>query len=203
MKKLISIAVLTAFVSIACFAQPQQNQGQGHRQGGQGGYAERIQSEKIAFYTKAMELTEEEAQDFWPIFNAIEKDQRELEKAVWAAFRNLNVAIREGKGEGEISTLLDAYLKACEENVNLHAKAVGSYRGILPAAKVAKFFTAQEMFRRQQFNNLRGGYQGGQRPQGGPQGGQWNGQRPQRMQGGPQGMHRGGQQPGGQQGQGE
>ena len=41
---------------------------------------ERIQALKVAFITEKLELTPEEAQQFWPVFNAIEK-QKEKESS--------------------------------------------------------------------------------------------------------------------------
>ena len=148
MKKIVAIIISVVF-SLAATAQPS---GKDHK-----GFNRQIESEKIAFYTQAMDLTPEEAQAFWPVYNAIEKDQKALEKAVWESFRELNISISEAKGDREIEKALDKYLKANEANVNLHAKSLDKYKAILPPAKVAKFFTAQENFRRHMFKNVRGG----------------------------------------------
>ena len=158
MKRIISILMLACAVSLAASAQNPQGRGEMSQKWQE--MAQKMESEKIAFYTQAVGLTPEEAKDFWPIYDAVEADQRELLKAERSAYRELNAAIKEGRNDKEIDALLDAYIKASEANVNLHFKAAGSYRSILDPVKVAKFFAAQERFRRQQFNNLRGGQRG-------------------------------------------
>lgn len=174
MKRILSIVMLACAVNLAASAQVQAQKPQKHgdkAEMAQRGkeMIQRMESEKIAFYTQAIGLTPEEAKDFWPIYNSVETDQKELIKAEHDAFKALNAAIKEGKGEKEIETLLNAYVKASEANVNLHFKAAGSYKAVLDPVKVAKFFAAQERFRRQQFNNLRGGHRGPGAPgQGGP-----------------------------------
>lgn len=149
MRKVI-VTIICAALSFAASAQPSCK-------GQKEDFAQRIESEKIAFYTQALDLTPAEAKEFWPVYDAIEKEQRTLEKAVRESFKNLNSAIKEGKGDKETEALLDKYLKACDANVNLHARSIDKYKAVLPSAKVAKFFTAQENFRRHMFKNMRHG----------------------------------------------
>lgn len=149
MKKFLAI-LIAASITIVSFAQdnaPQQKKGNG---------AERIRAEKIAYLTARIDLTVEEAQAFWPLYNKIEAEQKELAKAEREAFKALNIAIREGKPEAEVSKLLDAYVSAKQANVNLHLQNSKAYKKVLSSAKLAKFYTADEMFRRMQINNLRG-----------------------------------------------
>ena len=45
-----------------------------------GGWQERMQSEKIAFFTAELNLSPEEAQVFWPVYNKLEAEKKELNK---------------------------------------------------------------------------------------------------------------------------
>ena len=181
MKRIITIILLVCAVSATALAQPRQNQKgkgpaeqTGHKKIDRVEMAQKMEAQKIAFYTEAIGLSPDEAKDFWAVYNSVEEDQKVLSKAERDAFKALNDAIKEQKSDAEVNKLLDAYIKASEENVNLHFKAAGSYKAILEPAKVAKFFAAQERFRRQQFNNLRSGRPGapgqGDPGQGGPRG---------------------------------
>ena len=189
MKKMISL-LLALSIASAAFAQPQ---GGRQAQGGHGqAAAEKLKLEKIAFITSEVGLTEKEAEAFWPVYNQIETEQKALMKAERKAFMELNKAL--SSGEGNVQALLDAYLKAKGENVNLHVANAKKYQKVLSAEKTAKFFTCEEKFRRQQIGKLRGGHgQGGngafrngngqhrgngQRPGDGQRRG--NGQRPQK-----------------------
>ena len=161
MKKII-ISIAVAFLACAAMSAQQPDQKKGNHD-----WHQKIESEKIAYYTQAIDLTPEEAKVFWPVFDSIEKEQFALQKAERKAFHALQEALKEGKGEAEIDALLNEYLKAGEANVDLHAKNVGRYKAVLPAAKVARFFTAKENFRRHMFSSLKAHCQPGHPAQGG------------------------------------
>lgn len=155
MKQLISI-LLTLSISVAAFAQPQNGPGRGqHKQD-----FEKIRAEKVAFITSEVGLTAEEAQAFWPIYNEVEQQQKGLMMAERKAYMALTKALNEG--QGDTAALLDAYLKAKSANQNLQLAAADKYRKILSVEKVARFYTCDEKFRRQQIGRLYGrGHNGG------------------------------------------
>lgn len=160
MKKIIiSLAIALLACAAAGAQQPAQKKGNHD-------WHQKIESEKIAYYTQAIDLTPEEAKAFWPVFDSIEKEQFALQKAERKAFFALQEALKTGKSEAEIDALLKDYLKAGDANVDLHAKNVAKYQVVLPAAKVAKFFMAKENFRRHMFSSLKAHGQPGH-PQGG------------------------------------
>ena len=160
MKKIIiSLAIALLACAVAGAQQPAQKKGNHD-------WHQKIESEKIAYYTQAIGLTPEEAKLFWPVYDSIEKEQFALQKAERKAFFALQEALKTGKSEAEIDALLKDYLKAGDANVDLHAKNVAKYQAVLPAAKVAKFFMAKENFRRHMFSSLKAHGQPGH-PQGG------------------------------------
>ena len=63
MKKIISVLCALVVLSMGAFAQGPQ----GPRRGGDNGWRERVRAEKVAFLTEEIDLTESEAQVFWPI----------------------------------------------------------------------------------------------------------------------------------------
>lgn len=160
MKKII-ISLAIAFLACAAAGAQQPAQKKGNHD-----WHQKIESEKIAYYTQAIDLTPEEAKLFWPVYDSIEKEQFALQKAERKAFFALQEALKTGKSEAEIDALLKDYLKAGDANVDLHAKNVAKYQAVLPAAKVAKFFMAKENFRRHMFSSLKAHGQPGH-PQGG------------------------------------
>jgi hypothetical protein len=70
MKTLINIL----FLSFALSATAQQNQAQDR------GRHERVESFRIAYITEHLKLTPEEAQRFWPVYNAYRGDMKTLRK---------------------------------------------------------------------------------------------------------------------------
>lgn len=153
MKKLISV-LLTISIAAVALAQPQGRPGQkGHKPD-----FEKMKAERVAFITSEVGLTSEDAQAFWPIYNKVEGEQKELMMAEKKAYMELSKALNEG--QGNVDALLDAYIKAKQANVNLHFANVKSYKKAIGAEKTAKFFTCEEKFRRQQIGKLRGGHDG-------------------------------------------
>ena len=158
MKKLISILLAA---SIAAVASAQATNGHNHK-GGHPDF-EKIKAERVAFITSEVGLTSQEAEAFWPVYNKIEDEQNELMKAERTAYMALNKAL--AGDEGDVSALLNTYLDAKAKNVNLHVLNAKEYKKVLSVEKVAKFFTCEEKFRRQQIGRLQG--HGGKGP-GGP-----------------------------------
>ena len=151
MKKLVSI-LLSISIAVAAFAQPQ---GGKRAQGGQGHPDfEKLKAERVAFITSEVGLTVEDAQAFWPIYNKVEEQQRDLQMAEKKAYMELAKALKEGTGN--VDALLDAYIKAKQANVNLHFANVKDYKKAIGTEKTAKFLTCDEKFRRQQIGKLGG-----------------------------------------------
>ena len=124
-------------------------------------WKEKIRSEKIAFLTMEMNITPEEAQSFWPVYNQIEKNRGESQKAVMASYRALLEALKSDTAtEKEIDKLLDEYLAAKLAQKNVGKDDVTKFRKVLPGKKVAKLYVAEENFRRNHLRNMKGGHNG-------------------------------------------
>lgn len=126
----------------------------GHQPEGQRNHKEQWMAQKIAYLTEVMDLTAEEAQVFWPIYNQAQKEKREAYKAVKQAYAKLDKGIQEGKGKKEIKDLLRQYTAALEATQSIDSKYVTQYERVLPVEKVAKLFIGEETFRRQQIQRL-------------------------------------------------
>ena len=77
------------------------------------GWQDKVKSEKIGFITVELNLTPEEAQVFWPVYNEIANRKAELQKQVRESYKALLKALNEeGTTDKEIDKLLDNYLAA-------------------------------------------------------------------------------------------
>ena len=182
MKKILFSLALAA-IALSAAAQPRggaNNKPDGPRPGG----GEQMRAEKVAYITRALKLTEEEAQKFWIVYDELEEQQMELVKAEKKAYKNLqNAAYPKRRDDGtrpeinedELTKALAEYLSAKQANTDLKVTNIAKFNKILPKEKVAKLFIAEERFRRQQIKNLgerpsegagRGGQRGGHGPQG-------------------------------------
>ncbi len=115
---------------------------------------DRMKAEKIAYITDAMDLTSSEAEKFWPVYNKCEREKRNSFKVVIEAYKALEDAIKAGKDDSEINSLLDKYIESQNYGKDIDSKYVAEYRKILPGKKVAKLYIAEESFRRQQIHRL-------------------------------------------------
>ena len=124
-------------------------------------WQEKMMSEKIAFITMELQLTPEEAQVFWPVYNQISQKNKETQKAMNKAYRAMVKALEEGTvSDKELNALLDDYLAAKQAHKEAGKGDADQYRKVLPAKKVAKLYVAEENFRRHHIRNFKGGHKG-------------------------------------------
>ena len=117
-------------------------------------WKEKLMSEKVAFITMELDLTPEEAQAFWPVYNKVRKDLDASMHEVMKSHKELSEAVEANKPKKEISTLLDKHLQAKSQQDKIEQEAAESYKAVLPVEKVAKLFVAEEKFRRQYIHKL-------------------------------------------------
>lgn len=161
MKKVFSLIVVLTLAGVAAMAQPG-----GNGQNTQGNdWRERIRAAQVAFLTSELDLTEAEAQSFWPVYNDVQKQRREAFEAQQKAY----MALQKGIDGNDVNKLLQEYTAASKKLNSLEEAAVERYKKVLPVKKVAKLLLAEEKFRHQQIGRLgQGGMPFG--PQGAPQG---------------------------------
>ena len=153
MKKVISVLCTLVLLSAGAFAQGSGPQ----RRGGDNGWRERVRAEKVAFLTEEIDLTESEAQVFWPIYNEIQKAERESFEAVKKAYDAMAKGVAENKSGKEMEKLVHAYIDAKEKNDGIETKYLNKLLKALPAEKVARYYVAEERFRHQQIGRLGNG----------------------------------------------
>ena len=146
---LIAVLALLSFSNIQ--AQPKQKCN----------WQEKMMSEKIAFITMELQLTPEEAQVFWPVYNQINQKNKEAQKSMNKAYRAMVKALEEGTvSDNELNALLDDYLAAKQAHKEAGKGDADQYHKVLPAKKVAKLYVAEENFRRHHIRNFKGGHKG-------------------------------------------
>ena len=148
MKKLISVLSAIALMSVVAFAQT-RNGFKGNKKGAEQ-WRERIRAEQVAFITSELDLTESEAQAFWPVYNDVQNKRRDAFKASGEAFK----ALAEGVDGEDVDKLLKQYLDSKKEAEKIEADAIARFKKVLPEKKVAKLVLAEEKFRHHQISKL-------------------------------------------------
>lgn len=129
-------------------------------------WKQKMMSEKIAFLTMEINLTPEEAQIFWPVYNQINSERDAAMNDIINTFHAMKKAIDEGKSEKEIAECLNKYIAAQEKLRETDNASYDRYIKVLSVEKVAKLYVAEEKFRRNHIRSMKEGTpkQDGNRP---------------------------------------
>lgn len=146
MKKTIALFLCVFVTILTTFAQNQNEPPQNEKRG-EGRNGARVEALKIAFITRKLELTPDEAQKFWPIFN---KYSDELKKT-----------------HQELKNSPSGEIEKEEKMLSLRKKYLGEFQKALSAEKANNYFKIEKEFvqmlqkemqqRRQKMGNNGGG----------------------------------------------
>lgn len=115
---------------------------------------DKFKAEKIAFITEAIDLTPEEAQAFWPIYNECEKKKWELIKVRHDLEHQLQEGIKE-MSDTEYKKLAIKFASSPIEDGKLNVEYNNKYLEILPPKKVLDLYVAEMEFRGKMLRNYR------------------------------------------------
>lgn len=117
---------------------------------------EKVKALKVAFITEKLDLTTEEAQNFWPIYNVFDDNQSELRHEKMRAILN---RFRPGKvdklSEKEALSLLVQMEKIEEDLFNLRKKFIKDLQNVISAKKIIKLKKAEEDFNRELLKQMK------------------------------------------------
>ena len=118
---------------------------------------EQIKALKVAFFTTELDLTTNEAEKFWPLYNSYDDKQFELRHQKMKTYmRRMSDGSLDKITEKEANTFLAQMEDTEEELFLVRKKFMQNVRTILPAVKIVKLKKAEEDFNRkllQQYRN--------------------------------------------------
>lgn len=140
MKRLIPILVL--LIGLSSYAQRD------------GRMNERIKAQKVAFITEKLSLTAEEAQQFWPIYNAFEEKREGIKSG---KLREVKMKIRQNPdmSDSEASKLLEQILNAENEIHNAKMKLAEDLKSVLSPKKIIRLRATEDEFNRELLQHLK------------------------------------------------
>jgi len=115
---------------------------------------ERYRTEKISFLTTNLDLTPEEAQKFWPVYNQMEKEKSEAQMKR----RELEHKLRdegESLSDKKIIQLTRDFVGTMKEEGDIDIRYYEEFLKILPPKKVLKLYNAEGEFRMHMIKKFR------------------------------------------------
>jgi hypothetical protein len=111
-----------------------------------------IKAQKTAFLTQRMDLTPEEAQKFWPVYNQFDKEIEANRKEM----REIRKEMKEtGLSDADASKSLDRMLNALQKELDIRKQYTGEFKKVIGASKTLRMFKAEKDFNRELVKRIR------------------------------------------------
>ena len=138
------LSTLLFSLSLA-FAQPGMNRQERKKE---------IEAMKIGFITRKLQLTPEEAQVFWPVYNEFNKKRETLMKKRREKFMNREKDFDE-MSDKEIEEIVDGVIAFKQRELDLRKAYHAKFKSVLPIRKVAKLYRAEEQLKKELLKKMR------------------------------------------------
>jgi hypothetical protein len=110
--------------------------------------AEKVKADKKLVVAANMQLTEDEAKAFWPVYEAYQKDLAAINKRLFGAIKNYADAYNKGPVSDETAKkLLNQAIAVEEAEVKLKRSYVPRLEKVLPGMKVARYVQIENKIR--------------------------------------------------------
>jgi len=113
---------------------------------------EKIKSRKIGYFTTQLELTTEEAQDFWPLYNEYWKKRDYLFTERHRLMRKIQHDVFDDKKALQVTQRLVANM---QDDANLLREYNEKFSKVLSPQKLLRYYATEEAFKLELINVLR------------------------------------------------
>lgn len=127
-----------------------------------GNKRDKIESMKIGFITQKLNLTSEEAQKFWPVYNKFSSEIDKLRKGMHSVIRD-EISDKENMTEADAEKTLNELINFREQEAAIFKKYAAEFKKVIPTTKVLKLFKAENDFKRELLKELHERREGGNR----------------------------------------
>lgn len=124
---------------------------------------DQIEAQKVSYITSLLKLTPEEAQQFWPLYNAYQKELDKLRREGNHSESKLYDKKKE-VNSAELDKLMQEHFAKQRARIDLDEKYYEKYKKVLSPSKLAEFYRAERSFKRELIDRLRE-KPGGARPE--------------------------------------
>lgn len=113
---------------------------------------EKIKTLKVAYITEKLNLTQAEAQKFWPIYNKFDDDYDALRDASSTKRKNIDL---DNITEREAKVLIQEMSELSNKRHLLFQKYIADLQTVLPAKKVIQLKKVEDDFKRKMFEEYK------------------------------------------------
>ncbi|GAB4405501.1 MAG: hypothetical protein OHK0039_06560 [Bacteroidia bacterium] len=113
------------------------------------GRREQLDAFRVAFYTQRLALTSEEAQRFWPVYNAYNAELETLRTESRQKQVQMRQLLAGSSSDAEIEKLADDYLRLRQREYQIAEKYHSSFKRVLPVRKVVLLYRAEQDFKKE------------------------------------------------------
>lgn len=114
---------------------------------------ERLNAYKIAFFTRKLNLSSQEAEKFWPVYNEFQEKRNEIQLERISLNRDFNQNSFD-MNEKELTEAGDKLISLQVDEANLAVEFHDMFKKILPPLKVLRLYQAENQYRMQLLNEL-------------------------------------------------
>ncbi|WP_299114493.1 sensor of ECF-type sigma factor [uncultured Winogradskyella sp.] len=129
------ITLLLIFAGLSSFAQPPQD----------GKMRDKIKAQKVAFITEKLELTTDEAQKFWPIYNQFDDTSNKIKSDY---FRPIMRKMRRNQdvSDSEANSFLEQIIEGENRMHQAKQKLLKDLKSAIPSKKIIRLKVVEDQF---------------------------------------------------------
>ena len=110
---------------------------------------EKIEAQKVAFFTKQLDLSPEESQAFWPVYNKYQEQFRSLREG------RRPIRKKDGISDEEARELINKFFVTEEKELQLKRQMYADLDGILSPKKMVRLHFAEQQFRQKLLDRVK------------------------------------------------
>ncbi|HPD96169.1 MAG: hypothetical protein H6537_03940 [Bacteroidales bacterium] len=112
-----------------------------------------LKEEKVTFITRILNLTSEEAKQFWPLYDQYWEEKNEILKEREDLI-NIKVSSLDSLSNTELKRIADKYVLNFRKEANLLVDFNSKLKEILPPKKVIRFYQSNTEFKKYLLNKI-------------------------------------------------
>lgn len=110
--------------------------------------SEKIKSHKVAFISEKLNLSEEEAQRFWPIYNQYQNELMENKESIM-------MRPNPDMNDAEAEKLMENFLRMREKEIQIQRHYIQKFKTAIPPRKIAMLYKADREFKEEMVSRIK------------------------------------------------